>query len=52
MSFARAPGAVPAGGDHATAERRPRPGAEVIALQRMIGNRAATRLLSRQRRRL
>lgn len=48
MSFARGPGTVPAASDHAAAERQARQGAEVIALQRKIGNRAATRLLARQ----
>ncbi|HET6870662.1 MAG TPA: hypothetical protein VFH80_32425 [Solirubrobacteraceae bacterium] len=48
MSFARAPGNEPPAADREIAERRGRPGAEVIALQRTIGNRAATRLLSRQ----
>jgi hypothetical protein len=48
MSFARAPGTVPAAKDNEIAERRGRPGAEAIALQRTIGNRAATRLLARQ----
>lgn len=48
MSFAREPGTVPAAGENAIAERRARTGAEVIALQRSIGNRAATRLLARQ----
>jgi hypothetical protein len=48
MSFARAPGAVPVAGEGEIAERRGRPGAEPIALQRTVGNRAATRLLARQ----
>lgn len=48
MSFARVPGSVPATGEVEIAERRGRTGAEVIALQRSIGNRAATRLLARQ----
>lgn len=48
MSFAREPGNDFAAVDHDVAERRSRQGAEVIALQRTIGNRAATRLLARQ----
>ena len=48
MSFARAPGTVPVAGEGEIAERRGRPGVEAIALQRTVGNRAATRLLARQ----
>jgi hypothetical protein len=48
MSFARAHGNDAAAADREIAERRPRPGADVIALQRAIGNRAATQLLARQ----
>jgi hypothetical protein len=48
MSFARAPGKAPEATGPELVERRGRPGPEVLALARTIGNRAATRLLARQ----